>query len=117
VSQDVGAPKPLNITAKRLEVLRFLSKRQHYRVSSLAEALSPRATPDAPWRSWTAQGAARWGGGVVAPLEKAKLVCVDRFVSSGVGMVRITEAGLKVLAEADEAESKAQLRAAIESGE
>lgn len=117
MSKEAGASKPLNITTKRLEVLRFLSKRQHYRVSALAEALSPRATPDAPWRSWTAQGAARWGGGLVAPLEKAGFVNVDRFVSSGVGMVSITEAGLRVLAEADQAASMEQLRSAIESGE
>lgn len=105
----------MNITPMRLSLLEFLSTRPGYSITSLADQIAPRR------HGWTSQGAARWGGGYVKPMESAGLVRVNRMVSGGVGEVSITVKGRELLAElqaAAKAASDAQaLASAIESGD
>ena len=85
----------MNLTPKRIALLRLLGTRQCYRISSLADEIAPRQTHSGT--GWSPQGAARWGGGYVRPLADAGLVAVNRIK----GQVSITEKGRQVLAELD----------------
>ncbi len=87
-----------NITPTRLALLRFLFDKPKYSVAALADVLAPRK-----W-GWTAQGAARWGGGYVKPMESAGLVLVNRHVRSGVGYVSLSEAGRAIVEAQDAAD-------------
>lgn len=80
-----------NITPTRMALLRFLLDKPKYSVAALADVLAPRKY------GWTAQGAARWGGGYVKPMESAGLVLVNRHVRSGVGYVSISDAGRAIV--------------------
>lgn len=97
----------MNLTPKRLELLRLLRERGSFCVAGIAHELAPRHFIGERRLQWSQQGAARWGGGYVRPLEQAGLVSVNRRVSSGVGMASITEAGLAALEVADAAKAPA----------
>lgn len=90
-----------NITPTRLALLRFLLDKPKYSVAALADVLAPRKY------GWSAQGAARWGGGYVKPLEAAGLVVVNRHVRSGVGDVSISDAGREIVVSHDAANDPA----------
>ena len=107
----------MNLTPMRIELLRLLTTTPGYSVAALAYHIAPRAKCAGVELGWSKQGAARWGGGYVKPLEAAGLVAVDRYVDCGVGVVSITEKGRKALKEHDVVASKAQLEAAIRSAE
>lgn len=91
VKKKRATKETISMTPLRLSLLRFLLSRPRCRISSLADAIAPRKN------GWSAQGAARWGGGYVRPLEIAGLVVVNRRVESGVGDVSITEAGRLII--------------------
>ena len=82
----------LNLTPKRRQLLDLLRTGPQC-IAGLAEKIAPRGYIGEHRVTWTNQGAARWGGGYVKPLEDAGLVTVDRYVDSGVGMVHLTNAG------------------------
>ena len=83
----------MRLTEKRLALLAQLRDGKPFCVAMLANVIAPRSGG----YPWSAQAAARWGGGYVRALEKAGFVKVDRFVRSGVGNVRITASGLAAL--------------------
>lgn len=87
-----------NITPTRMALLRFLLDKPKYSVAALADVIAPRR------HGWSAQGAARWGGGYVKPMESAGLVLVNRHVHSGVGDVSISDTGRSIV-EAQDAEN------------
>jgi DNA-binding transcriptional ArsR family regulator len=91
----------LNLTPTRLKILALLRERGEFYVSGLAEEVAPRGFIGRHRVTWSSQGAARWGGGAIKPLEAAGLVKVNRHVSGGVGMASLTEAGMKALAESE----------------
>lgn len=69
-------------------------------VAGLPDIVCPRPRIGGAQLYWSAQGAARMGGKLVAKLENAGLVRVDRHVSAGVADAWLTAAGVKALAEA-----------------
>ncbi len=83
----------MNLTPTRLALLTLLRERGTFCVTALADALAPRK------HGWAPQGAARWGGGYIKPLEQAGLVLVNRSVRSGVGDISLTAQGLAALSE------------------
>ena len=91
----------INLTPTRLAVLRLLRDRGEVYVSGLAELVAPRGSIGSHRILWSSQGAARWGGGTIAPLERAGLVTVNRHVSGGVGLARLTRDGAQALADHD----------------
>jgi DNA-binding transcriptional ArsR family regulator len=98
----------LNLTPTRLKILALLRDKGEFYVSGLAEEVAPRGYIGAHRVTWSCQGAARWGGGAIKPLETAGLVKVNRFVSGGVGMASLTEAGRRALAAAEQAGTTCQ---------
>ncbi len=112
----------MNLTPTRIALLRLLAHRGEFTVGALADVLAPRASYlDGRTCRWSRQGAARWGGSYVRPLEKAGLITVNRHVDCGVGRARLTAKGLAALREHDagaaQAQSAADLAAAIDSGD
>lgn len=107
----------LNITPLRLSVLRLLASNGRYNCKSLVQVLMPRGTASNPRRTWTEQGAARMAGKLTKPLEDAGLIKTDYWARMYNKDAWITAAGLKVLEEHDAAAGRAELAAAIESGE
>lgn len=104
----------LNMTPLRLSVLRFLSERPNgYSVKGLVKELCPRDTTG----GWTEQGAARMAGKMIKPLREAGVLRDEENAPMYRRMARITDAGLALLAEYDEAASRAQLDDAIASAE
>ena len=83
----------MRLTEKRLALLAQLQDGKPFCVAMLANVIAPRSGG----YPWSAQAAARWGGGYVRALEKEGLVKVDRYIRSGVGNVRITASGLAAL--------------------
>ena len=83
----------MRLTEKRLALLAQLQDGKPFCVAMLANVIAPRSGR----YPWSAQAAARWGGGYVRALEKEGLVKVDRYIRSGVGNVRITASGLAAL--------------------
>ena len=95
--------KPLNITPKRLEALRFLASRPNgVRVAMLAHEVLVRYSCSMPIRiiPYSSQQATRTGAGCAVPLIKAGLIS-KRDRTFGWGDVKITSAGLQLLAELD----------------
>lgn len=95
----------MNITPKRLALLRLVFDHPGFYITGLADRIAPR-----PPYGWSRQGAARWGGAYVRPVEDAGLIQVDRRVRCGVGRVYLTDAGRKAVTDA-------MLSAAIASGD
>lgn len=94
--------KPLNITPKRLEALRFLVN--HPRgvcVAHLADEILTSKYRLSINSGFSRQQATRSGSGCATPLIKAGLVSV-RYQTQGWGDVAITNAGRELLAELDE---------------
>ncbi len=88
----------MNITPTRIDLLKLLDSSGEQLISGLAEQIAPRGCYGPGIKlTWSKQGAARWGGAYVRPLEKAGFVAVNRHVDCGVGLVRITEAGRAIL--------------------
>ena len=83
----------MQLTEKRLALLAHIQDGKPFSVAMLANVIAPRSGG----YPWSAQAAARWGGGYVRALEKEGLVKVDRYIRSGVGDVRITASGLAAL--------------------
>lgn len=93
-----------NITAKRLEALRFIGQRPGVLVGCVADNVLARTREDGSVRSMWSQAATRSGAGYCKQLASAGLVRIDTFqVRSGYGRVSLTAAGQAVLDEADAA--------------
>lgn len=111
----------MNLTLKRAALLKLLDQRGEFYVSGLAEILAPRGSIGEHKVTWSRQGAARWGGAYVRPLERAGLIRVNRMVDSGVGIASLTDKGLAALREHEGAVSRraldADLASAVASGE
>ena len=94
------AVKPLNITPKRLEALRYLADHPcGVYVCGLAVAILTSKWRREHQSGYTAQQATRAGAGYATPLIKAGLAS-QRDTEFGWGIVSITEAGRGVLAAA-----------------
>ncbi len=78
----------MNITPMRLDALRVVANCPGIYASGVTNALVGNQ------RSWTRQGATRWGCGYMAPLAKAGLVKADAYVDSGGKRYTITPEGL-----------------------
>jgi hypothetical protein len=103
----------LNITPLRLSVLRFLAERPSgYSAKGLVQELCPRDTRTG---AWTEQGAARMAGKLVKPLREAGVLMDEQHSPIYRRKVRITDAGRSLLAEYDEAASRAQLEKSLAS--
>lgn len=111
---------PINLTPKRIALLRLLALRGEFYVSGLADKIAPRISSTGREYGWSRQGAARWGGAYVRPLEKAGLITVNRHVDCGVGIAHLTEVGRRLLrehdAQAQRLQDAASLEDAIERG-
>ena len=95
--------KSLNITPTRLKALKFLaSKTGGVYVSALADAILTSEYRRKIKSGFTAQQSTRSGAGCAVPLIRAGLV-QKRATTYGWGIVSITDAGLKLLAEQDPA--------------
>lgn len=93
---------PLTITATRLATLVAIAKEPGIYVSHLADIVAPRPISPISYGTgnpipWTAQGAARMGGKLVAALERAGLIKL-RPSSGGVARATITHAGVAAIA-------------------
>lgn len=98
---SMQSSKPFNLTAKRLEALRYLA--DHPRgvyVSGLAEAILTSQWRREHQSGFTAQQATRSGAGYALPLIKAGLVS-KRDTDYGWGVVSITDAGLSAITRAE----------------
>lgn len=83
----------VNLTPTRILLLKLLAARGEYLIADIANEIAPRNTVN----GWSKQAAARWGASYIRPLEAAGLVKVNRAVTSGVGLARITEKGLAMI--------------------
>jgi hypothetical protein len=89
----------VNLTPMRIAQLRLVERQPGIRIAALADKLAPRVSSTGLVYGWTGQGAARWGAGYVKPLVQAGLLAADHRVDSGVGLLTITQAGQRCLAE------------------
>ena len=106
------------MTPLRLSILRFLAtKPGGYSPKGLVRDLCPRPAYLSGHRAhWTEQGAARMAGKITKPLRDAGLIKLDHWARMCDQIATITDAGRELLAQHDEAASRAELDRAINSG-
>lgn len=101
-------PKELNITPTRLKALQYLAtKPDGVYVCALADQILTSEYRRKIKSGFTAQQATRSGAGCAVPLIRAGLAR-KRDTTYGWGIVSITDAGLKVLAEHEAADDPAK---------
>lgn len=98
---EAAAPRLLNLTERRIEILRWLASRESpVFVCAIANNCVPRPLCNGKPLHYWPQQATRTGAGAVRPLAQAGLVRV-RCETYGWGKVQISEEGRRVLSSLD----------------